>query len=232
MARIGTSSHGSTFRKEFENGGLIRTKSGESRCRDRESLPVAKNSTSKHEKQRRSSAHKQREKHPRNPNSARRERSSSSDKSRKGEATRQSKGKIARIQVEQIENRLRNHTRTHARTRKNTGGSSLTFLSLHSRSPSGARAGASILPVDPRSEQTGRRLRTSDGALWWRRLRFLVLGGWKERRGEGKREARLSKRGRNGCRFFLLACYVSQHHHFLSPSPSNAACNTLLPRDG
>jgi len=43
--------------------------------------------------------------------------------------------------------------------------------------------GASILPVDPRSEQTGRRLRTSDGALWWRRLRFLVLGGWKERRG-------------------------------------------------
>jgi len=182
VAWIRTSSHGSTYRKEFENGGLIRTKSGESRCRDRESLPVAKNSTSKHEKQRRSSAHKQREKHPRNPNSARRERSSSSDKSHKGEATRESKGKIARIQVEQIENRLRNHTRTHARTRKNTG-SSLTFLSLHSRSPSGARAGASILPVDPRSEQTGRRLRTSDGALWWRRLRFLVLGGWKERRG-------------------------------------------------
>jgi len=113
---------------------------------------------SKHEKQRRSSAHKQREKHPRNPNSARRERSSSSDKSRKGEATRQSKGKIARIQVEQIENRLRNHTRTHARTRKNTG-SSLTFLSLHSRSPSGARVGESILPVDPRSEQTGKYLK-------------------------------------------------------------------------
>jgi len=113
VAWIRTSSHGSTYRKEFENGGLIRTKSGESRCRDRESLPVAKNSTSKHEKQRRSSAHKQREKHARNPNSTRREIQSADAEFRKREATRKSKGKIARIQVERIENRLRNHTRTH-----------------------------------------------------------------------------------------------------------------------
>lgn len=120
MAWIWTTRHGRTYRKEFENGGLIRTKSGKGRCRDRETLPVAKNNTSKHEKQRRSSGHRQREKHEESQLRPKRE-IQSADANLPVPATNlvrgsdaQEQGKTARIQVKQkIENRPRKPHRTH-----------------------------------------------------------------------------------------------------------------------
>ena len=67
------------------------------------------------------------------PGERERERSSSSDKSHKGEATRKSKGKIARIQVEQIENRLRNHTRTNSEEHRQFSHLSFPSQPLHER---------------------------------------------------------------------------------------------------
>lgn len=188
--------------RSSRTGGLIRTKSGES-SRNRESLPAAKNNTSKHEKQRRSTREI--------PNSTRRERSSPQTPIFQVPATslsrhdvrgkrRAAKEKSRGFKPSKSRTAYENHTaRTHELAR------TLTFP-LHSRSPGGARAGASILlPVDPRSEQTGRRVRGSElGALWWWRLRFLSRSGsWTgssgERKGGEGKEARQGKRGRNGC---------------------------------
>jgi hypothetical protein len=79
----------------------------------------------------------------------------------------------------------------------------------------------SILPVDPRSEQAGRRARGSElygggGFDFWG-LKQTEKGEENRRRGRGS-EAR--KKGRN---VFFLACYVF-HHHFLSLGTTLSVC--------
>lgn len=186
--------------RSSRTGGLIRTKSGES-SRNRESLPAAKNNTSKHEKQRRSNTRNPQLHPKREIQSADANLPSSSDESlssrRKREATR-SKGKIARIQAKQIENRLRKSHRTHARTRKNT------HLSPSQPLPRRRARGSEHPPAGRSTQRADGAEGEGLGALWWWRLRFLSRSGsWTgssgERKGGEGKEARQGKRGRNGC---------------------------------
>jgi len=173
----------------------------------------------------------------RNPNNARsdRERDPARRRRTSGRANRRSEGeKIARIQVEQIENRLRNHTRTHERTNSEEHRRQFSHLSfpsqpLHERRARGSEhpAGRSTPPADgEEGEDLGRSSAAPEAAS------ISGSGLWKERRGEGGggSEARLRKRGRKemAADFFCWLANVSSTTTFsLLVRPTLPACNSL-----